>query len=104
MFKNRLLMILSLVFWFFFYVGSTLVLAKGSAVDFSKKVKKVMLDKHKIGIKDPKTKKRFTVMINGDSKLEGFSSIKDIKKGDLVGRSYVVTSGGKYIAQKLTKK
>jgi hypothetical protein len=104
MFKNRLLMILSLVFWFFFYVGSTLVLAEGSVVEFSGKVKKVLVEKNKVGIKDPKTKKRFTVVINGDSKLEGFSSIKDVKKGDLVGGSYVVTSGGKYIAQKLTKK
>jgi hypothetical protein len=104
MLKKRLLKILSLALFLFLCVGSNLAVAESSAVEFSGKVKKVLVEKNKVGIKDPKTKKRFTVVINGDSKLKGFSSIKDIKKGDLVGGSYVVTSDGKYIAQKLTKK
>ncbi|GEM_PF-983211 len=102
--KKRFLLALSLVFVFLLCIGLNLVAAEGSAVDFSGKVKKVLVDKNKVGIKDPKTKKRFTVVINDKSKLEGFSSIKEIKKGDLVEGNYVVTSGGKYIAQKLTKK
>ena len=104
MLKKQLLKTLSLAFLFFLYVGSNLAVAESRAVEFSGKVKKVLVEKNKVGIKDPKTKKRFTVVINGDSKLEGFSSIKDIKKGDLVGGKYVVTSYGEYIAQKLSKK
>jgi hypothetical protein len=104
MLKKRFFKILSLIFVLLFCVGFNLVLAEGSAVDFSGKVKKVLVDKNKVGIKDPKTKKRFTVVINDESKLNGFSSIKEIKKGDLVEGKYVVTSDGKYIAQHLTKK
>lgn len=92
------------VSFFFLCVGSSLAIAENSALKFSRKVKKVLVEKNKVGIKDPKTKKRFIVVINSDSKLGGFSSIKDIKKGYLVEGEYVVTSGGNYIAQKLTKK
>ncbi len=104
MLKKQFLKTLSLAFFLFLCVGVNLVVAEGSAVDFSGKVKKVLVDKSKVGIKDPKTKKRFILVINGESKLKGFSSIKDIKKGDLVEGQYVVTSDGKYIAQELIKK
>jgi|TARA_B110000438_G_C15677868_1_gene591032 hypothetical protein len=67
-------------------------------------VKKVLFDKNKVGIMDPKTKKRFTVVINDKSTLNGFTSINKVKKCDLVEGKYVVTSDGKYIAQQLFKK
>ena len=89
---------------FLFFIGLSDALADGDAVHFDGKVKKVLVDKNKVGIKDPKTKKRFTVVINDKSKLKGFSSINEIKKGDLVKGQYVVTSDGKYIAQTLEKK
>ncbi len=44
MFKNRILIILSLAFFLFFSSGLNHVLAEGSAVEFSGKVKKVMAE------------------------------------------------------------
>ncbi len=75
----------------------------GDPVAFSGKVKKVLADKNKVGIKDPKTKKRFTVVIGKDSKLEGYSGIADIRKGDQVSGAYVVTGKGLYVVTHLKK-
>lgn len=74
------------------------------AVVFSGKVKKVIAAKNKVAIKDPVSKKRFTVVINEQSKLSGYTGIGDIKKGDRVSGKYVVTDKGLYIATELARK
>jgi hypothetical protein len=76
----------------------------GDAVSFSGNVKKVIAAKHKVAIKDPATKKRFTVVVNDQSKLKGFSGIGDLKKGDTVAGQYVVTDKGLYVVTEMTKK
>ena len=69
----------------------------GDAVSFSGNVKKVIAARSKVAIKDPDTKKRFTVVVNDQSKLKGFSGIGDLKKGDAVAGRYVVTDKGLYV-------
>ena len=76
----------------------------GDAVSFSGNVKKVIAAKNKVTIKDPAAKKRFTVVVNDQSKLTGFSGIGDLKKGDAVAGQYVVTDKGLYVATEMTKK
>jgi len=76
----------------------------GDAVPFSGVVKKVIEKKMKVSIKDPETNKRFTVVIDDKSKLNGYSGIADVKKGDAVSGNYVVTDKGLYIATELSKK
>lgn len=76
----------------------------GDAVAFSGNVKKVIADKGKVAIKDPATKKRFTVVVNDQSKLSGFAGIGDLKKGDPVSGKYVVTDNGLYVVTEMTKK
>jgi hypothetical protein len=75
----------------------------GDAVSFSGKVKKVIAAKNKVAIKDPATKKRFTVVVNDQSKLKGFAGIGDLKKGDAVAGQYVVTDKGLYVVTEMTK-
>lgn len=75
----------------------------GDPVAFSGNVKKVMADKNKVGIKDPETKKQFTVVIGEDSKLDGYASIDEIKKGDAVTGAYVVTDKGLYVVTEMKK-
>ena len=76
----------------------------GDAVSFSGNVKKVIVAKSKVAIKDPDTKKRFTVVLNDQSKLKGFSGIGDLKKGDTVAGQYVVTEKGLYVVTEMTRK
>ncbi len=76
----------------------------GDAVLFSGNVKKVIAAKNKVAIKDPVTKKRFTVVVNEKSKLTGLSGIGDLKKGDAVSGQYVVTDKGLYVVTEMTKK
>lgn len=76
----------------------------GDAVSFSGNVKKVIAAKSKVAIKDPVTKKRFTVVVNGQSKLKGFPGIGDLKKGDAVAGQYVVTDKGLYVVTEMTRK
>jgi len=76
----------------------------GDAVSFSGNVKKVIAAKNKVAIKDPATKKRFTVVVNDQSKLTGISGIGDLKKGDAVSGQYVVTDKGLYVVTEMTKK
>jgi len=76
----------------------------GDAVSFSGNVKKVIVAKNKVAIKDPATKKRFTVVVNDQSKLKGFSGIGDLKKGDAVAGHYVVTDKGLYVVTEMTRK
>jgi outer membrane lipoprotein-sorting protein len=79
-------------------------LQAGNSVSFSGKVKKVIADKNKVAIKDPATKKRFTVVVNDQSKLTGISGIGDLKKGDTVSGQYVVTDKGLYVVTEMTRK
>lgn len=76
----------------------------GDAVPFSGNVKKVIAAKNKVAIKDPATKKRFTVVVDSKSKLTGFSGIGDLKKGDAVSGQYVVNDKGLYVVTEMTKK
>ena len=76
----------------------------GDAVSFSGNVKKVIAAKKKVAIKDPVTKKRFTVVVNDQSKIKGFSGIGDLKKGDAVAGQYVVTDKGLYVVTEMTRK
>jgi outer membrane lipoprotein-sorting protein len=76
----------------------------GDAVSFSGNVKKVIVAKNKVAIKDPATKKRFTVVVNDQSKLTGISGIGDLKKGESVSGQYVVTDKGLYVVTEMTKK
>ena len=76
----------------------------GDAVSFSGNVKKVIAAKNKVAIKDPVTKKRFTVVVNDQSKLKGFSGISDLKKGDAVAGQYMVTDKGLYVVMEMTRK
>jgi hypothetical protein len=76
----------------------------GDAVSFSGNVKKVVAAKSKVAIKDSATKKRFTVVVNDQSKLKGISGIGDLKKGDAVAGQYVVTDKGLYVVTEMTRK
>ena len=86
------------------FVFSNAPVWAGDAVSFSGNVKKVIATKHKVAIKDPATKKRFTVVVNDQSKLTGFSGIGDLKKGDAVSGQYVVTDKGLYVVTEMTRK
>jgi len=89
----------------FLAVVSGVAYAEGSdEVAFSGIVKKVKLDKNKVSIKDPESKKRFTVIVEEKTKLTGYESVCDVKKGDPVQGKYLVTPDGKYIATELTRK
>ena len=85
------------IFILFFFI-SVAIVAAGDAVPFSGIVKKVFLDKNKVGIKDPDTKKRFTVIVNEKTKPDGLKIMETLKKKDRVEGKYTVTSAGLYIA------
>ncbi len=88
------LTILAMVLLFVFSVG---IATAGDAVPFSGVVKKVIADKNKVGIKDPETKKRFTVIVNAETKPDGLEILKSLKKKDKVEGKYTVTDAGLYI-------
>ena len=83
-----------MVLLFVFSVG---IATAGDAVPFSGVVKKVIADKNKVGIKDPETKKRFTVIVNAETKPDGLEILKSLKKKDKVEGKYTVTDAGLYI-------
>lgn len=58
----------------------------------------------KVGIKDSKTKKRFTVIVNAETKPDGLEIFKGLKKKDKVEGKYSLTNKGLYIALELVKK
>ena len=95
------LIILSMVLFFYFSLG---IATAGDAITFSGFVKKVIADKNKVGIKDPKTKKRFTVIVNAETKPDGLEILKGLKKKDKVEGKYSLTNKGLYIALELVKK
>lgn len=74
------------------------------AVEFSGKVKKVLVEKNKVAVMVPATKKRFTLVVNDQTKMTGWKGLADIKKGDPVSGKYIVTDKGLYVATELTGK
>ena len=82
----------------------TSVASAGDAVSFSGVVKKVSPGKNKVGIKDPDTKKRFTVIVNDKTQPDGVKILGNLKKKDKVEGKYTVTDKGLYIALELVKK
>ncbi len=92
---------LILVLFYFFAIGIAMA---GDAVSFSGVVKKVIADKNKVGIKDPETKKRFTVIVNEKTQPDGLKTLSNLKKKDKVEGKYTVTDAGLYIALELVKK
>ena len=75
-----------------------------NAVSFSGKVKKVIVKKNKVAVKDPVTKKRFTLIVNEQTKITGWEGLPDIKKGDSISGKYIVTDKGLYVARELIGK
>ena len=82
----------------------TAVALAGDAVSFSGVVKKVSPGKNKVGIKDPDTKKRFTVIVNDKTQPDGLKTLGNLKKKDEVEGKYTVTDKGLYVALELVKK
>ncbi len=95
------LIFLILVLFYFSAIGIAMA---GDAVSFSGVVKKVIADKNKVGIKDPETKKRFTVIVNEKTQPDGLKTLSNLKKKDKVEGKYTVTDAGLYIALELVKK
>ena len=86
---------------FFLLTG---VASAGDVVSFSGVVKKVSPGKNKVGVKDPDTKKRFTVIVNDKTQPDGVKILGNLKKKDKVEGKYTVTGKGLYIALELVKK
>ena len=57
-----------------------------------------------MGIKDPDTKKRFTVIVNGKTKPDGLKILNTLKKKDRLEARYTVTGAGLYFAVELMEK
>ena len=89
------------IFCFFLSVG---VVTAADAVPFSGIVKKIIPKKNKVGIKDPDTKKRFTVIVNEKTNPDGLKILNTLKKNDRVEGRYTVTGTGLYIAVELMGK
>ena len=56
------------------------VASAGDAVSFSGVVKKVSPGKNKVGIKDPDTKKRFTVIVNDKTQPDGVKILGEVEE------------------------
>ena len=95
---------LSFLILVLFYFSAIGIAMAGDAVSFSGVVKKVIADKSKVGIKDPETKKRFTVIVNEKTQPDGLKTLSNLKKKDKVEGKYTVTDAGLYIALELVKK
>ena len=95
---------LSFLILVLFYFSDFVIAMAGDAVSFSGVVKKVIADKNKVGIKDPETKKRFTVIVNEKTQPDGLKTLSNLKKKDKVEGKYTVTDAGLYIALELVKK
>ena len=87
-----------------FYFAAVGMATAGDAIPFSGVVKKVIADKNKVGIKDPETKRRFTVIVNEKTQPNGLKTLARLKKKDKVEGEYAVSSVGLYIALELVKK
>lgn len=86
---------------FLFLFSATVHAEEPHAVSFTGKVKKVTLKKNKVAVIDPESKKRFTLIVDGQTKFSGWSGLGEIKKGDAIRGSYIVTDKGLYIATEL---
>ncbi len=89
---------------FLFLFCGTALADDQNAVEFSGKVKKVILKKNKVAVMDPATKKRFTLLVNDQTKMTGWGGLADIKKGDPISGKYIVTDKGLYVATELKGK
>ena len=103
MIKISRISILGLFLILFCFILEEFAIA-GDAVPFSGVVKKVIAAKNKVGIKDPETKKRFTVIVNDKTQPDGLKTLSNLKKKDKVAGKYTVTDAGLYIALELVKK
>jgi hypothetical protein len=92
-----------IIFLFCFFLSFGVVTAD-DVVPFSGVVKKIIPKKNKVGIKDPDTKKRFTVIVNEKTKPDGLRILNTLKKKDRVEGRYTVTGAGLYIAVELMEK
>jgi hypothetical protein len=95
--------IICLAVFLFLFCGAA-VADDQNAVSFSGKVKKVIVKKNKVAVKDPVTKKRFTLIVNEQTKITGWKGLPDIKKGDSISGKYIVTDKGLYVAKELIGK
>ena len=103
MYKLSMLKFFATMLFLLFFFPAAVVIA-GDEIYFSGVVKKVISNKNKVGIKDPKTKKRFTVIVNKKTKPDGLKTLENLKQNNKVEGAYVVTDAGLYIAVKLEKK
>ena len=69
----------AIIFIFCFFLSGGVVTA-GDAVPFSGVIKKILPKKGKVGIKDPDTKKRFTIIVNEKTKPDGLKILNNLKK------------------------
>ncbi|MEK9628042.1 MAG: hypothetical protein VW455_03375 [Nitrospinota bacterium] len=99
---SRLRFAITMVVLCFFL--SVTVASAGDEVLFSGVVKKIIKKKNKVAIKDPATKKRFTVVITDETQPDGLNTLEKLKKKDGVNGKYTVTDKGLYIALELVKK
>ena len=81
MIKISRLSFFGIIFLSCFFI-SFAVVTEVDAVPFSGIVKKVITKKNKVGIKDPDTKKRFTVIVNEKTKPDGLKILNTLKKND----------------------
>ena len=93
----------AIIFIFCFFLSVEVVTAV-DVVPFSGIVKKIIPKKNKVGIKDPDTKKRFTVIVNEKTNPDGLKILNTLKKNDRVEGRYTVTGAGLYIAVELMGK
>ncbi len=89
---------------FLFLVCGVAFAEDQSAIEFSGKVKKVLIKKNKVAVMVPATKKRFTLTVNDQTKMTGWKGLADIKKGDPISGKYIVTDKGLYVATELKGK
>lgn len=95
--------IIFLTAFLFLFCGVALA-EEQHAVEFSGKVKKVLVEKNKVAVIVPATKKRFTLVVNDQTKMTGWKSLGDIHKGDAISGKYIVTDKGLYVATELKGK
>jgi len=86
---------------FLFLLAATVQAEEPNAVAFAGTVKKVILEKNKIAVVDPESQKRFTLIVDEQTKFSGWSGLGEVKNGDAIRGKYVVTDKGLYIATEL---
>ncbi len=102
-FKAGLTKFICLTAFLFLFSGAAFA-DDPNAVQFSGEVKKVLVKKNKVAVKDPVSKKRFTLIVNDQTKITGWENLTGIKKGDSISGKYIVTDKGLYVAKELIGK